>query len=42
MVDKDINIGNLIATMKTLLSSVFHADVDVRLRPGFSFCGAGF
>lgn len=35
MVDKDINIGNLIATMRTLLSSVFKREVDVRLRPGF-------
>lgn len=35
MVDKDINIGNLIATMKSLLSAVFKREVDVRLRPGF-------
>jgi len=35
MVDKDINIGNLIATMKALLSAVFKREVDVRLRPGF-------
>jgi len=35
MVDKNINIGNLIAVMKSLLSSVFHTEVDVRLRPGF-------
>lgn len=43
MVDKDLNIGNLIATMKVLLSSVFHADVDIRLRPGFfPFVEPGF
>ena len=43
MVDKDINIGNLIATMKTLLSAVFKTDVDVRLRPGFfPFVEPGF
>lgn len=43
MVDKNINIGNLIAVMKTLLSSVFHTDVDVRLRPGFfPFVEPGF
>ena len=43
MVDKDINMGNLIATMKALLSSVFHMDVDVRLRPGFfPFVEPGF
>jgi len=43
MIDKDVNIGNLIATMKTLLSSVFQTDVDVRLRPGFfPFVEPGF
>jgi len=43
MVDKDINIGNLIATMKTLLSAVFKTEVDVRLRPGFfPFVEPGF
>ena len=43
MVDKDINIGNLIATMKVLLSSVFHKNIDVRLRPGFfPFVEPGF
>ncbi len=35
MVDKGMNIGHLIATMKILLSTVFNAEVDVRLRPGF-------
>jgi len=43
MVDKDINIGNLIATMKALLSAVFNTEVDVRLRPGFfPFVEPGF
>ncbi len=43
MVDKDINIGNLIATMKSLLSAVFKREVDVRLRPGFfPFVEPGF
>lgn len=35
MVDKNINIGNLIAVMKSLLSVVFKTEVTVRLRPGF-------
>lgn len=35
MVDKAMNIGHLIATMKALLSTVFNAEVDLRLRPGF-------
>lgn len=43
MVDKNINISNLIATMKTLLSGVFQSEVDVRLRPGFfPFVEPGF
>lgn len=43
MVDKDINIANLIATMKSLLSAVFATDVTVRLRPGFfPFVEPGF
>ncbi len=43
MVDKDITIGNLIATMKALLSAVFKREVDVRLRPGFfPFVEPGF
>ena len=43
MVDKDINIGHLIATMKSLLSAVFHKKVDIRLRPGFfPFVEPGF
>lgn len=43
MVDRDINIGHLIATMKSLLSAVFATDVSVRLRPGFfPFVEPGF
>jgi phenylalanyl-tRNA synthetase alpha chain len=43
MIDKDVNIGNLIATMKALLSTVFQTEVDVRLRPGFfPFVEPGF
>lgn len=35
MVDKNLNIGNLIAVMKSLLSAVFKTKAEVRLRPGF-------
>ncbi len=43
MVDKNINIGNLIAVMKSLLSAVFKTEVTVRLRPGFfPFVEPGF
>jgi len=43
MVDEDINISHLIATMKELLSAVFATDVTVRLRPGFfPFVEPGF
>ncbi|MBU1203405.1 phenylalanine--tRNA ligase subunit alpha [Patescibacteria group bacterium] len=43
MVDKDINIGNLIAVMKSFLSAFFQTEVDVRLRPGFfPFVEPGF
>lgn len=43
MVDKNINIGNLIAVMKTLLSAVFQTEAKVRLRPGFfPFVEPGF
>jgi len=43
MVDKDINIGNLISVMKSMLSAVFKREVDVRLRPGFfPFVEPGF
>lgn len=43
MVDKDINISNLIYFMKTMLSEVFQKDIKVRLRPGFfPFVEPGF
>ena len=43
MVDKDINISNLIYFMKTMLSEVFKKDIKVRLRPGFfPFVEPGF
>jgi len=43
MVDKNISIANLIATMKILLKGVFNEDVKVRLRPGyFPFVEPGF
>lgn len=43
MVDKNITIANLIATMRTLLQSIFQRDVQVRLRPGyFPFVEPGF
>jgi len=43
MVDRNINIGNLIAVMQSLLSAVFHKKVNVRLRPGFfPFVEPGF
>lgn len=43
MVDKDINIGNLIAIMKSFLSTFFNTEVTVRLRPGFfPFVEPGF
>lgn len=43
MVDKNINISNLIFFMKTMLSEVFKKDIKVRLRPGFfPFVEPGF
>lgn len=35
VIDKNISIGNLLYTMKTILKEVFKQDIDVRLRPGF-------
>ncbi|MFZ1522908.1 MAG: phenylalanine--tRNA ligase subunit alpha [Candidatus Saccharimonadales bacterium] len=32
-VDKNINVGNLIATLKTLLSSYYQKDVETRINP---------
>lgn len=43
VIDKDINISNLVYFMKTMLSSIFEKDVQVRLRPGyFPFTEPGF
>ena len=43
MVDKAINISNLIYFMKSMLSEVFRKDIKVRLRPGFfPFVEPGF
>ncbi len=43
MVDHDVSIGHLVYFMKTMLSGIFHRDVDVRLRPGyFPFVEPGF
>lgn len=35
VVDRDVNVGHLVHTLKTLLSAVFGRDVEVRLRPSF-------
>ncbi len=35
VIDKNVSIGNLMYTMKELLSAIFKTDVDVRVRPGF-------
>lgn len=43
VVDKDISISHLIATMKALLTGIFKREVEVRLRPGyFPFVEPGF
>ena len=43
VVGEDINVAQLINTMKTLLSEIFKSDVNVRLRPGFfPFVEPGF
>ncbi|MBI5466416.1 MAG: phenylalanine--tRNA ligase subunit alpha, partial [Candidatus Kerfeldbacteria bacterium] len=43
VVDKDISISHLIATMKALLAGIFRTVVEVRLRPGyFPFVEPGF
>ncbi len=43
VVDRDISVANLIATMKALLGEIFRRDVTVRLRPGFfPFVEPGF
>lgn len=43
LVDRDVSVANLIATMKLLLREVFGREVGVRLRPGyFPFVEPGF
>lgn len=43
VIDKDVNIGQLVGAMKTLLRGIFDRQVDVRLRPGFfPFVEPGF
>jgi phenylalanyl-tRNA synthetase alpha chain len=43
MIDRHVSVGNLIYFMKTLLTSIFHREVTVRLRPGyFPFVEPGF
>ncbi|MCZ2074759.1 MAG: phenylalanine--tRNA ligase subunit alpha [Bryobacteraceae bacterium] len=43
MIDRDVSVAHLIFFMKTLLSAIFHRDVEVRLRPGyFPFVEPGF
>ncbi|MDE0903646.1 MAG: phenylalanine--tRNA ligase subunit alpha [Planctomycetota bacterium] len=43
VVGKDISVGHLVGTMKTLLRGIFGRDIDVRLRPGhFPFVEPGF
>jgi phenylalanyl-tRNA synthetase alpha chain len=43
VIDRNISIANLIATMKLLLREVFRGDPEVRLRPGyFPFVEPGF
>lgn len=43
VVDKDISISHLTATMQALLTGVFKQEVEVRLRPGyFPFVEPGF
>jgi len=43
MVDRNVSVANLIYFMKTLLTAIFHREVNVRLRPGyFPFVEPGF
>ncbi len=43
MIDRHVSVGNLIYSMKALLSEIFERDVTVRLRPGyFPFVEPGF
>lgn len=43
VIDKGVSVANLIYTMETLLTNIFHHEVTVRLRPGyFPFVEPGF
>ena len=43
VVDKDLSIGNLVGTIKTLLEGLYKREVDLRLRPAyFPFVEPGF
>jgi len=35
LVDRDVHVGHLVHTLRTLLRAVFRQDVEVRLRPSF-------
>ena len=35
LVDREVTVGHLVGTLRTLLSEVFRKDVEVRLRPSF-------
>jgi phenylalanyl-tRNA synthetase alpha chain len=42
-IDRDLSVGHLIGTMKTLLRGIFDRDIEIRLRPGyFPFVEPGF
>jgi phenylalanyl-tRNA synthetase alpha chain len=42
-IDRDVSVGHLIGTMKTLLRGIFERDIEIRLRPGyFPFVEPGF
>ncbi len=42
-IDKNVSVGHLIGTMKTLLRGIFGRDIEIRLRPGyFPFVEPGF
>jgi phenylalanyl-tRNA synthetase alpha chain len=43
MIDRNVSVAHLLYFMKTLLASIFHREVTVRLRPGFfPFVEPGF
>ncbi|MBH41544.1 MAG: hypothetical protein CL685_02420 [Candidatus Magasanikbacteria bacterium] len=43
IIDKTLSIGNLTATISTLLQGFFNKDIDIRLRPAhFPFVEPGF